>query len=358
MALQGGTDWEVTAVAPIHLSGELPTVREPGEACHLELVSTRRMRRTQLLRYGRELHELIREKWDLIHCWEEPYVSAAAQIAQWTEPPTAFVFWTAQNISKRYFWPFSANEQYCLERCSGWLACGHTIVETMLPRGYGQRPYRIMPLGIDAAAFWPDKAAGSEVRNQLGWKTEGPPVIGYLGRLVEEKGATQLTRVLDRIRTPWRALFVGNGPLEGALRCWAARYGDRVRIATGVRHHQVPPYLNAMDLLCAPSQTRRGWREQFGRMIIEGFAAGLPILASDSGEIPYVVGEAGVIVSESDEGAWTAALGDLLENPTKRRDFAERGLARVHANYTWPTIARSHLSFFTELLETQSFRVS
>lgn len=358
MARQGGNDWEVTAAAPAHVYGELPTAREESEACNLALIPALRARKTQLLLYGRKLRELMHDDWELIHCWEEPHTLATAQILHWTPPSAPFVFWTMQNISKSYFWPFSASERYCLERCSGWLASGYSIVETMLPRGYGRRPYRIMPIGVDVEVFRPDRAAGAFVRNQLGWKIEGPPVVGYLGRLVEEKGLMFMTRILDQLRTPWRALMVGAGPLETRLRLWSTRYGDRVQIVTGVRHHQVPAYLNAMDLLCAPSQTRPNWREQFGRMIIEGFAVGLPILASDSGEIPYVVNGAGVIVSESDAAGWTEALGDLLENPTQRREFAERGLQRAHSAYTWPTIARNHLAFFTELMETQTRRIN
>ena len=55
-----------------------------------------------------------------------------------------------------------------------------------------------------------------------------------------------------------------------------------------------------MDLLCAPSRTTPRWREQFGRMLIEAMACGVPVIASPSGEIPYVVGDAGVLVPEGD----------------------------------------------------------
>ena len=69
-----------------------------------------------------------------------------------------------------------------------------------------------------------------------------------------------LMSVLDKLTVPWRALIVGGGPLERALREWAARHGERVRIVSGVTHDEVPRYLNAMDLLSAPSQTLRAGR--------------------------------------------------------------------------------------------------
>jgi glycosyltransferase involved in cell wall biosynthesis len=356
MARESGGEWEVTTVAPAYFHGELPTAHALDESCTLRVVPAYFTARTHIFLYGRALHDLMRQHWNVVHCWEEPYILAAGQIARWSDRATPFVFWTAQNIAKQYPWPFSAIERYCLERCSGWMACGHTIVETMLMRGYDQKPYRIMPLGVDLQQFSPDSGAGSEIRKRLGWTVKGPPIVGYLGRLVEEKGVRFLTRVLDRLSTPWRALFVGTGPLEDELRSWAHRHGDRVRIATGVWHHEVAAYLNAMDLLCAPSQTRRTWREQFGRMIIEGFGVGLPVVASDSGEIPHVVGDAGLIVSETDDALWVAALGDLLENPQRRRDLGERGIERAHSMYAWPIVAQNHLNFFRELIETHISR--
>ena len=132
---------------------------------------------------------------------------------------------------------------------------------------------------------------------------------------------------------------------------------DRVRIVTGVRHDQVPAYLNAMDLMCAPSQTTRRWREQFGRMLIEAFACGVPVVASDSGEIPNVVGPAGTIVAESDDNAWLTAIGELLENPAQRRRFARFGLERA-PRFSWPVVARQHVDFFDQILSDGNHRAS
>jgi glycosyltransferase involved in cell wall biosynthesis len=216
--------------------------------------------------------------------------------------------------------------------------------------GYGFKPHRVIPLGVDLSAFRSDAVAKTQIRVRLGWKTEGPPVVGYLGRFVPEKGVGFLTRVLDRLSTPWRALFVGAGPMEAALRRWARSCQSSVRVVTGIPHDGVPNYLNAMDLLCAPSQTSVRWREQFGRMLIEAFACGVPVIASDSGEIPHVVGDAGIILSEHDECAWIEKLGELIENPDLRAELSRRGLERARTRYSWPNVARQHLEFFDQLL--------
>jgi glycosyltransferase involved in cell wall biosynthesis len=123
-----------------------------------------------------------------------------------------------------------------------------------------------------------------------------------------------------------------------------------VRIVTDVRHEEVPAYLNAMDVVCVPSLTTRRWREQFGRVLIEAFACGVAVIGSDSGEVPHVIGDAGVVVGEADEAGWQASLGRLLDDAGARRDYAERGRARAHATYAWSVVARRHLQFFDELM--------
>jgi len=353
MARAGGEQWEVTAVAPRFFHGDLrpiPLEPQPGELCHVTAVDVRLGRIPQLFFYGRGLRAVMRERWDLVHCWEEPYVVAGGQIARWAPAASKLVFYTFQNIAKTYPPPFSTIERMCAERSSGWLASGETVAQTQLERCWSRKPYRVMPLGVDVELFRPDAASGRATRARLGWNDEGPPVVGYLGRFIEAKGLELLTRVLDQTASPWRALFVGGGPGEAALKVWATRHGDRVRIAGGVSHDRVPEYLNAMDLLLAPSQTTARWREQFGRMLIEAFACGVPVLASDSGEIPYVVADAGVIVGERDELGWRRALVDLLESPARRGELAARGRDRAHALYSWPAVARRHLEFFDELL--------
>jgi len=353
MARVGGNRWEVTAVAPKFMHGDLRPIRlEPSsdEACRLEALPTFWTNRIHFMFYGGRIRQLINQQWDLIHGWVEPYIIAGGQIAWLVPRGTPFVFWTAQNLSKTYPLPFAWIEKYCVSRCHGWLACGQTTLQTQLNRGYDKKPHRVIPLGVDLDAIRPSAAARDNTRHLLAWPVAGPPVIGYLGRFVPEKGITLLMRVLDRISTPWRALFVGGGPMEGALRSWANQYQDRVRVVTGVPHDKVPDYLNSMDLLCAPSQTTPIWREQLGRMLIEAFACGVPVVASDSGEIPYVVRDAGIIVGEAEEEGWVKSVSELLESPARRAELASRGLVRVQEEFAWQVVARQHLNFFEKVL--------
>ena len=352
MARQGAGEWEVTAAAPSSYAADLGRVAlEPraGEACRVVGLPVHADRVPHVMFY-RRLRRLLSQPWDVIHCWEEPYVVSGAQLACLAPATATFVFATFQNLSKRYPPPFNWIERRVVSRADGWIAFGHTVHDTLAPRdGYGRRPSRIIPPGVDTVKFAPDAAARARLRVERGWD-DRVPVVGFVGRFVPQKGCGLLMAALRRVSSPWRALFVGGGPELPALQAFAAEFRGRVSIATGVAHDDVPSYLNAMDILAAPSQTTMRWREQFGRMLIEAMACGVAVAASRSGEIPHVVGDAGLILPEDDREAWTAGLERLLSDGAERGRLAGRGLARARAEFAWPVVARRHLDFFDELL--------
>ena len=341
-------DWDVTAVGPARFRGDFgwhTLESTPGELCKVVSVPVRFGRRIHVMRYGRALSSLLAQPWDLVHCWEEPYVAAAAQIARGMAPNVPLVLATFQNIAKRYPPPFNWIERYSMARADGVIAFGRTAAEVMIARGFNRAPVAVIPPGVDVTAFRPDEARRAATLARLGW-SDGPPVVGFLGRLVPEKGIEWLTTVLDRLTTPWRALVVGSGPLEKMVSAWAARHADRVRVVTTAQHDEVPAYLNAMDVLCAPSRTTPRWREQFGRMLIEAFASGVAVVASTSGEIPHVVADAGLLVAEDDLAGWQQAIETLTMERVRRCELARRGRERAESVYGWAVVARQHLDFF------------
>ena len=357
MSRVGGDAWEVTTAAPtfFHGGNDLRPQRlqpEADEPCPLVPLPAYLTRQVHVFFYGRALRSLLQEKWDLVHCWEEPYILAGGQVAHWTPPETALVIRTAQNQSKWYPPPFNMIERHVMGRAAAWVCSGRTVEDALQGRpGYDSRPFRCIPLGVDTDRFRADPQKRRQIRQLLEWDPTGPPVVGFVGRFVPEKGLRLLTRVLDGLMIPWRALFVGAGMLEIELRDWARRHGNRVRICTDVNHDAVPAYLNAMDILCAPSQTTASWREQFGRMLIEAFASGVPVIGSDSGEIPHILQNRGLIVGERDEDGWRQAVAALLESPARRRELAEGGVEAAHKRYAWSVVAGQHLEFFQELID-------
>jgi glycosyltransferase involved in cell wall biosynthesis len=342
--------WDVTVVAPDRFRGDFDwhvTTSAPAEPCRVVPVPIRFGSRPHTMFFGVELRNLLSEPWDAVHCWEEPYVASAAQVARGAQSATPLVFATFQNIVKTYPPPFNWIERAARHRANGIVAFGETTREVLSARGWAQ-PVRTIPAGVDVEHFTPDAASRHEVREALAWHDD-PPVIGFVGRFVPQKGLRLLMQALSMLTTPWRALFIGSGPMASELQSWAAPYGGHVRIESGVSHERVPAFLNAMDVLCAPSQTTASWREQFGRVLVEAFACGVPVVASNSGEIPYVVGDAGLVLPEGDAAAWTRTLDELLADETQRARLSARGRARAVSTFAWPIVARQHLDFLSEL---------
>ena len=236
-----------------------------------------------------------------------------------------------------------------MARADGWIAGGELVYEAMVRKGFPRATGRVITLGVDMDRFQPLPAGDRDhVRRSLGLSG---PVIGFTGRLVKAKGLDLLMAALPGVREAWSLLVLGSGPYQGLIEHWAARRGlkDRVRILLAT-HDEVPRYLGAMDLLVAPSQTTPSWKEQFGRMVIEAFACGVPVVGSDSGEIPRVIGDAGMVVGESDVSGWTKAIDQLLRASETRTRLAERGLERCRANYSVERIAERYIEFYRSLV--------
>jgi glycosyltransferase involved in cell wall biosynthesis len=299
------------------------------------------------MRYdARVLKRLVAQDFDVVHAWQEPYCYPCYQIAQALRGTRArFCFRTAQNNVKRYPFPFCYFERKALARTQGWIAGASLVYRAMLQRRFPAEQGRIINLAVETGLFRPlDEREKTAVLRELRLE---PPVIGFVGRLTESKGLDVLMKAVERVSQPqWSLLLLGSGPYEARIKRWAAQRGWSDRVCSQlVRHEDVPQYLGAMDVLVAPSQTRWNWREQFGRMLIEAFGCGVPIIGSDSGEIPYVIGDAGRVVPEADVAGWAGAIERLLKDDQARNELAQRGLRRAR-QFSVEHIAGQYREFY------------
>ncbi|HEY8210520.1 MAG TPA: glycosyltransferase family 4 protein [Myxococcaceae bacterium] len=335
---------EVTLAAPAFFhadQGPMALERGEHEPFALEPLGTRLSRQIHVFTYApADLEHVIRPgRFDVIHAWEEPYIAAGWQIGRRAaRAGIPFCFRTAQSLVKRYPPPFSWFERSTVSRAAGWIAGGELVFRAMVEKGLPASRGAVITLGVGLDAFRPLQPEEiAQARKELGLE---PPIVGFLGRLVPQKGLKLLMRALEQVPPPWSLLLLGQGPMKAEIEDWARARGlqSRVRVAS-VRHGEVPRLLGAMDVLAAPSQTTPRWKEQFGRMLIEAFACRVAVLASDSGEIPFVVGDGGRVLPERDEAAWTAALAQLLGDPAERARLAEAGYRRCRERFASEAIA-------------------
>jgi glycosyltransferase involved in cell wall biosynthesis len=279
---------------------------------------------------------------DLVHIDEEPYNPAGAQAQRAADAlgaPSIFVAW--QSIFRSYPPPYSWLEQYDYRHTAHVIAGNAATADVLRRKGYAGPISTFSLHGVDPDLYQPP---AHRVPHD-GF------IIGYIGRLVLYKGVGLLIEALDGLPPSCRLRLVGSGPDEAELRVLARDRGvtDRVEFAPAVPATAIPGVLAGMDVLALPSLTRPNWMEQFGRVLIEAMACGVPVVGSDSGEIPNVIADAGLIVPEGDAAPLRIALANLLAQPDQREALARQGRARVLERFTQEQVARKIATVYQQV---------
>jgi glycosyltransferase involved in cell wall biosynthesis len=346
LARAGGL--EVELVAPTHwrshLRGDIPFRRLPELTCPVHILAPTcsgedsRMHLAFYRGAGR-LVERLRPEW--IYLDEEPYSLAALQFVLLARRVGArCVFNTMQNLAKRLPPPFGTIEQAVYRRSAAATALTEDVATVLRAKGF-RGPVTVVPLAVELSRFRPQPALDLEAELRL-----RRPVIGYVGRLAQAKGVDLLLEAFRRLaeeQLTFQGLIVGGGPAEAEIRAQVEALGlaSRVRLAPAAPHDEVARYYNCLDIAVVPSRTMPGWKEQFGRVLIEAMACGVPVVGSDSGAIPEVIAAArgGVTFPEGDAAQLTAQLRRLLEDAPLRRHLGETGRAAVGRLYGYEAVS-------------------
>jgi glycosyltransferase involved in cell wall biosynthesis len=167
-------------------------------------------------------------------------------------------------------------------------------------------------------------------------RADGRPfTIGYCGRLVESKGLDDLLAAVRQLEAPVQLLLIGDGDMRAQLDGQPVP-GSTVRVLNDLRHDQMAAGYAQIDVLALPSRTTPTWKEQFGRVVIEALWCGVPVVGSDSGEIPWLIEltGGGLIFPEGDRDKLAERLSELRAEPAIRRELAERGRRAVEGLFS------------------------
>jgi glycosyltransferase involved in cell wall biosynthesis len=275
---------------------------------------------------------------DIVHVLSEPWGCLVLQSllledrARRNTPVCAHgcdnLYWHGEAMARRIR---SAVLGVTLPRIAGLASWNQAGIECALKMGLPVETPRVV---IPAVVPEPDRfrpIAGTalrELRRRLGLPTDRV-VIGFLGRLVPEKGVADLVAALSTLddRVPFLAVW-GHGTVAASLNAYLSGSRDGI-LSPPLPLGAVASALAACDLLVVPSRTTPNWAEQFGRVVVEGMMSGCAIVAYNSGALAEVVGEGGVLVPEGDVAALGEAISELAAKPALRREIARRG--REHA---------------------------
>lgn len=268
------------------------------------------------------------------------------------------LFFTWWNLHYSLKFPISILEAYNLRHTDGIVAGNQDGANILRDRGYSG-PIAVMPqLGIDEGLF--KSKPVPDLRQELGIQPQDF-VVGFVGRFVEEKGLLTLSQALEQLANfPWKWLLLGRGELRSQLENWAGSKGfqDRIIWIESVPHDRVQDYINLLNVLVLPSETTYkfktltsvGWKEQFGHVLIEAMACRVPVIGSDSGEIPHVIGNSGLVFPEGNVEALKNALVQLMDSPELAEELAQRGFDRTLSQYTNKSLAKQLFEFYKTIL--------
>jgi glycosyltransferase involved in cell wall biosynthesis len=316
---------------------------------------------------------------DILHFDEEAY-----NLSTWLAMHAAkrrgvrFAFFNWQNIPRRYPPPFRWLERDVFRHADLAIVGNEDAGTIIRDKGYEGLLEIIPQFGIDPELFAPKpdtalprafaSAGALPVRCSVPMadsttSREGPPTstepaplaasldelpgheapftIGFVGRLIQAKGLGVLMEAAAGLEAPWQLRVIGSGPERESLEQLAHALGieTRVEFVGQIGSTSMPAIMQSIDVLVGPSLTTSRWKEQFGRMLIEAMASEVPVIGSDSGEIPHVIGDAGLVVPEGSMEALRTALQRLQANSALRCDLGRAGRQRVLEHFTQQAVA-------------------
>ena len=364
--LEAETGWQVSLVIPSRWSNQYgitdTSARWRGLQGDIKRINVFRPGDIPTHLYRSWFISLLRQqKPDAIYVHQEPYGLSTFQVclANYLTGRRPIGFYAAQNILKVYPPPIRQMEKWVFQQSRFALPVTQSALDVLRAKGY-QHTVKVLPLAIDTGMYHPSPDWRLQQRAQLGI-SQDRFVLGYVGRLVEEKGLGKLLLALDQLKqVPWELLLIGSGPFEAALRQKVDRMRDghgRVHFIGYVPHDETSRWLSSLDVLVLPSETRPNWKEQFGRVLLEAMACGTPVVGSSSGEIPNVINATGggLIFPEQDTHALAENLTLLAGSPGLRRNLIDRGQRSVAELYDQRRLVRKFASVIEDVISSRSY---
>ncbi|MGB8698473.1 MAG: glycosyltransferase, partial [Thermosynechococcaceae cyanobacterium] len=283
---------------------------------------------------------------DLIQVEEEVFSLCAFELAIWARlnnKPLVIFGWENMERKLPFLRQFVCH--FVLKTANAIIPGNEDGAKVMRHWGYSGL-LEVMPqMGVDTSLFAPKSVER---------KTDDFN-IGFLGRLVQAKGIDILFAAVRHLRDKGikcRVTICGSGRDEPDLKQEAENLGiqDCVVWRGVLRHEQAPEEISQMDVLVLPSRTTLTWKEQFGHVLIEAMAMGVPVIGSSSGEIPHVIARSDLVFLEDNILGLAAILERLILDPDWRREVGQYGIDRVQLLYSHQKIAERLINLWQTVL--------
>jgi glycosyltransferase involved in cell wall biosynthesis len=294
-------------------------------------------------KYGRRaLKALLRDRRpDLVQIEEEPDTVATRQIFTASRRlAIPVVLFTRQNVLPNTGFFDRWSHRRMLRKLKGVVAASDAAGEVTRAQA-PQVPIAVMP------------QLGAEPPHEPMHTPHEGMAIAFIGRLVQRKGLDNLLLALAMLRgARWHLTVVGDGPERERLEVLASelRLASRIRWLGGLPAEQIETLWPDLDVLVQPSRSLPEWRESNGHALIDAMAHEVAVVGTNSGVIPELIGDAGMVAPAGDVPALATALEQLSDQGT-RQALAEAARARALRLYSDDAIAERTLEFWRQLVK-------
>lgn len=283
------------------------------------------------------LDRLIKEA-SIVHAAETaiPWSEQAARSSERRGIPLVLTCWETIPFLHEQDARLARRKNYLRSVASHFAATTGRARNALLEEGVDPQRISVVPPSVDVARYAAAVAGAPRERRS----------VLVPARLIAEKGGTEAvrawSRIPERLRSDHVLEFVGGGTAGPRIEAAADALGvaDSVRITSHVPHEQMPARYQDAAFMLLPSLPTPYWEEQFGMVIAEAMASSLAVVATSSGAIPEVVGDAGIAVPPYDIDALAGAMASLLGSEAARTELGARGHARATALFDAPVVAR------------------
>lgn len=201
----------------------------------------------------------------------------------------------------------------------------------------------VLPNGIDTELFKPQEPA-TELKKKLGINEE--KILITVCRLIGWKGVQYAIKAVKKVIDDGykvKYLIIGDGDYRKTLERLvnSLNIGNHILFLGSIENFDLPKYYSISDIAIFPSIAN----ETFGISIAEAMACGVPVISTNVGGIPEVVGDSGFLVSPCNEEEISNRIEILIADNSLRRELAIKGRRRIIENFSWNNIVTKFLEY-------------
>lgn len=322
---------------------------------HYQLIRLPRSGKTSTTFHYKGLAAVMRSRpFDVVLVENEPWAHVCWQARFWKarlQPNALFGEFTWENVERPGWKGLMLAPIYrAMTASTDFIIAGNQAASQLVQK-HGARADAVLvspQLGVDLANHQPASTSERSALRQACGLPVDAFIVGYCGRLTEEKGLHELLQACDALQGVHLAIL-GSGRLESWLR-EQQQTRPWLHLLPPRPHFEIPAFLRCLNVFVLASKPVRTmqlcWEEQFGHVLIEAMACGVATLGSSSGAIPEVIGSEEAVFPHGDASALASRIRGVMNDSF----LAQSQLDRTRRLYTHDAVAAQWAGFIQHQL--------